>query len=102
VRTRRRTRSPPSCRVSTPRTSTYRCSATCSFSKAKSARREEKDKNYHSSERADGSFQRAFALPASVDRNKIAADISKGVMTLTLPKTAEAQKPIKKIEVKSS
>ena len=64
--------------------------------------REEKDKNYHLSERAYGSFQRAFELPASVDRNKIAADISKGVMTLTLPKTAEAQKPIKKIEVKSS
>ena len=64
--------------------------------------REEKDKNYHLSERAYGSFQRAFELPASVDRNKIAADFSKGVLTLTLPKTAEAQKPIKKIEVKSS
>jgi len=63
---------------------------------------EEKDKNYHFSERAYGSFQRAFELPASVDRNKIEADFSKGVLTLTLPKTAEAQKPIKKIEVKSS
>jgi len=40
--------------------------------------REEKDKNYHLSERAYGSFQRAFELPASVDRNKIAADFSKG------------------------
>ena len=64
--------------------------------------KEQNDKNYHFSERAHGSFQRAFELPASVDRNKIAADFSKGVLTLALPKTAEAQKPIKKIEVKSS
>ena len=64
--------------------------------------KEEKDKNYHFSERAYGSFQRAFELPGSVDRNRIAADFSKGVLTVTLPKTAEAQKPVKKIEVKSA
>ena len=64
--------------------------------------REEKEKNYHFSERAYGSFQRAFELPGSVDRNKVAADFSKGVLTITLPKTVEAQKPVKKIEVKSS
>jgi HSP20 family protein len=64
--------------------------------------REEKDKNYHFSERAYGSFQRAFELPGSVDRNKVAADFSKGVLTITLPKTTEARKPLKKIEVKSS
>jgi HSP20 family protein len=64
--------------------------------------KEEKDKNYHFSERAYGSFQRAFELPASVDRGKLSADFSKGVLTITLPKTAEAQKPVKKIEVKSS
>jgi HSP20 family protein len=64
--------------------------------------KEEKDKNYHFSERAYGSFQRAFELPASVDRGKIAADFSKGVLTITLPKTAEAQKPVQKIEVKST
>ena len=64
--------------------------------------KEEKDKNYHFSERSFGSFQRSFELPASIDRNKIAADFSKGVLTLTLPKTAEAQTPAKKIDVKSS
>jgi HSP20 family protein len=64
--------------------------------------KEEKDRNYHFSERAYGSFQRAFQLPASVDRNKIGADFSKGVLTITLPKTREAQKPAKKIEVRSS
>jgi len=37
-----------------------------------------------------------------VARDKIAADLAKGVLTLTLPKTAEAQKLAKKIEVKVS
>ena len=64
--------------------------------------KEEKDKNYHFSERAYGSFQRAFELPGSIDRSKIAADFSKGLLTITLPKTTEAQRPAKKIEVKSS
>jgi HSP20 family protein len=64
--------------------------------------KEEKDKDYHFSERSYGSFQRSFELPSSVDRSKIAADFSKGVLTITLPKTAEAQKPVKKIEVKST
>jgi HSP20 family protein len=64
--------------------------------------KEEKDKNYHFSERTYGSFQRSFQLPSSVDRDKVAADFSKGVLTITLPKTAEAQKPVKKIAVRSS
>ena len=64
--------------------------------------KEEKDKNYHFSERTYGSFQRAFELPASVDRNHVSADFAKGVLTITLPKTVGAQKPVKKIEVKST
>jgi HSP20 family protein len=64
--------------------------------------KEEKEKNYYFSERAYGSFQRAFELPASVDQSKILADFSKGVLTITLPKTPEAQKQQKKIEVKST
>ena len=64
--------------------------------------KEEKDKNYYFSERAYGSFQRAFELPASVDRDKIAANFSKGVLTISLPKSPDAQKQQKKIEVKST
>ncbi len=63
---------------------------------------EKKDKNYHFSERAYGSFQRAFELPASVDRDRISADFSRGVLTISLPKTAEAQRQPKKIAVKQS
>ena len=57
---------------------------------------EEKNKNYHHSERTYGSFQRSFELPMSVDRDKIAADFSKGVLTITLPKTAAMQQQQKK------
>ncbi len=64
--------------------------------------KEQKEKNYYMSERTYGSFQRSFALPDGVDRDKIAADLAKGVLTITLPKTAEAQKPAQKIEVKSA
>ena len=64
--------------------------------------KEEKDKNHYVSERAYGSFQRCFALPDSVDRDKISADLAKGVLTVMLPKKAEAQKPEKKIEVKAA
>jgi HSP20 family protein len=64
--------------------------------------KDEKDKNHYMSERAYGSFQRSFALPDGVDRDKIAAELAKGVLTITLPKTVEAQKPQKKIEVKAA
>src|SRR5271165_1627935 len=67
----------------------------------KAQKRQEKEENYYFSERAYGSFQRAFELPASVDRDKISADVSKGVLTITLTKTPDAQKQQKKIEIKS-
>ena len=63
---------------------------------------EEHKKDYHMSERTYGSFERAFALPEQIDHDKIAADLANGVLTITLPKTAEAQKPARKIEVKSA
>jgi HSP20 family protein len=49
---------------------------------------------------AYGSFQRSFALPDGVDRDNITADLSKGVLTITPPKTPESQKPKTRIEVK--
>ena len=64
--------------------------------------KEEKNKNWYVSERTYGSFQRAFTLPAGVDRDKIAAAFAKGVLTITLPKSAEAQKAEKKIAVKAA
>ena len=63
---------------------------------------EKKDTNYHMTERSYGTFQRSFALPDRIDRDKITADLSKGVLTIALPKSAEGQKPAKKIEVKTA
>lgn len=64
--------------------------------------KEEKDKNYHMSERSFGMFERSFTVPQGVDRDKIAAEFSKGVLTLTLPKKPEAQLETKKIDVKGA
>jgi len=68
----------------------------------KQEQKEEKKKDYFFSERRFGSFERSFRLPEGVEADKIAATIKKGVLTVMLPKTAEAQKPEKKIEVKSA
>jgi HSP20 family protein len=63
---------------------------------------ERKDKNYTLSERSYGSFQRTFTLPDGVDRDKISAEFSKGVLTLSLPKNSAAVAEPKKIEVKAA
>ena len=68
----------------------------------KQEQKEEKKKDYFLSERRYGSFTRSFRLPEGTDADKITAKITKGVLTVTLPKTAEAQKPEKKIEVKAA
>lgn len=62
--------------------------------------KEEKNKDFHMRERRFGSFERALRIPETVDPDKIEASFKRGVLTVTLPKTAEAQKPVKKIEVK--
>jgi HSP20 family protein len=68
----------------------------------KTEEKEEREKDYHLSERRYGSFQRSFALPDGIDMDKITANFAKGVLTVRLPKTAEARKNEKKIAVKSS
>src|SRR5262245_37115230 len=62
----------------------------------------EKHKDYYLRERSFGSFQRSFQVPEGVDTNKIEANFKNDVLTLLLPKSVEAQKTTKKIEVKAS
>ena len=62
----------------------------------------EESKDYHLHERHFGSFERAFALPEGIDADKIEASFEKGILKVTLPKAAAAQKPEKKITVKAA
>ena len=57
-------------------------------------RRHEKDvkeENYHRIERGYGNFLRSFALPASVEEEKVSARLTGGVLEIHLPKKAEAK-----------
>jgi HSP20 family protein len=60
----------------------------------------EKKEDFHLRERRFGSFARSVRIPDTVDADKIDASFRNGVLKVTLPKKAEAQKPVKKIEVK--
>ncbi len=68
----------------------------------KKEEKEEKKKDYYLQERHFGSFERTFGVPEGVDADKIEANFKKGVLLITLPKKAEAQKPAKKIDVKAA
>ncbi|MDQ7250485.1 Hsp20/alpha crystallin family protein [Dongia sedimenti] len=68
----------------------------------KKEEKEEKNSNYYLQERHFGSFERSFRIPATVDADKLEATFKKGVLTITLPKKAEALKPEKKIPVKAA
>ena len=61
----------------------------------------EKGENGYRSQQSYGSFSQSVRLPAEVDPDKVTATCSRGVMTVTLPKTEEARKNVRKIEVKA-
>ncbi len=66
--------------------------------------REQEDKDegedYIRMERSSGSFARTLQLPPTVDEESAEAEFKDGVLTVRVPKTAEAQG--KKVEVKAS
>jgi len=69
----------------------------------KRVEKDEERKGYRLSERRYGLFHRSFGLPAGVDTAKISAEFAKGVLKVTMPKTAEAQqKQPRKIAVKGA
>ncbi|MGB9118258.1 Hsp20/alpha crystallin family protein [Bradyrhizobium sp.] len=65
----------------------------------KQEEKEEKTKDRYVSERRYGSFRRSLQIPGSVDTNKIEANFKSGVLTVTLPKSADAEKKQKTIPV---
>jgi HSP20 family protein len=52
---------------------------------------EEKGRTFHRVERRSGTFSRCVTLPCSVKEEAIAAQYRDGVLTVKLPKTAEAK-----------
>ena len=65
----------------------------------KSEETEDKGKNHYQVERRWGSFYRSVPLPTAIDLSKADAVFKKGVLTVTLPKSAEAKKEAKEIPV---
>ena len=53
----------------------------------------------YAAERATGNFERSIRLPEFVDGDRIAADFSNGLLTITVPKAQAAQ--ARRIEIKA-
>ena len=52
---------------------------------------EVKEESVHRTERCYGSFARTFALPPTIDADKVSADYKAGVLTVRLPLREEAR-----------
>ena len=61
---------------------------------------EERNERVHRYERSYGAFERSFALPSTVDPDKIQASYEHGLLTVTVPK-AERARP-REIQIKVS
>ncbi len=59
---------------------------------------EDKTDTYYAYERTYGSFVRTFTLPASADPQQARADLTEGVLTITIGKVPEAQPRTVKVE----
>ncbi|MDR0549685.1 MAG: Hsp20/alpha crystallin family protein [Deltaproteobacteria bacterium] len=58
---------------------------------AKTLDKAEEGVNYHRREREAGSFSRSLTLPIKIKADEVAAVFKNGVLTITLPKAAEAR-----------
>lgn len=58
------------------------------------------DRNLKIIERASGAFTRTIYLPASVDRDRIAAELKDGLLTIVAPKRPDAE--ARSIEIKTA
>lgn len=63
---------------------------------------EKKGKSFYFSERSYGYFQRSFRLPEDAVESGGNADISDGVLTITIPKAKPKESSAKKISVKKA
>ena len=65
----------------------------------KKIERQEEKQGYFLSERAYGQIYRAIPLPPGLDTDAAKADLKNGVLTISIPQSAEARSSMKKISV---
>lgn len=65
----------------------------------KKLEKEEKERGYTYTERSYGSFERRIPIDAEVLSDKVSAVFKNGVLTVTLPKSPEAQKHVRRIPI---
>jgi HSP20 family protein len=68
----------------------------------KKAAHEEKNGDATYMERRYGSFSRSIQLPFEVEDEQVDAKYDKGVLTIRIPKPADAQQNVRRIEVKTA
>ncbi len=68
----------------------------------KRAESENHNGSAHYFERRFGSFFRSVRLPFAVEDEQVEAKYDKGVLTIRVPKPAEAQRQVRRIEVKGA
>jgi len=61
--------------------------------------KEVKEEHFRRKERRYGAFSRSFTLPGTVDASKVEANYTNGVLTIELPKRAEARPKQIKVNV---
>lgn len=62
--------------------------------------KDDEDGRYTRREFNRTSFERSFVLPQSVNGDAIKADCTKGVLKLTIPKSAESRPKLRQIDIK--
>ena len=68
----------------------------------KKAEKDDRRKDYYRMERSYGMFERTIPIPEGVDLDKVEASFKKGILTVSLPKSAEYQKERKRIPIKAA
>jgi HSP20 family protein len=68
----------------------------------KKAEQEQKEGDHYYMERRFGAFSRSVRLPFEVKDEKVEAKYDKGVLTIRVPKPTEAQKSVRRIEVRAA
>ena len=68
----------------------------------KESERETQEQSYVLRERSFGRFERVIPLPDGVDIDSAKATFKNGLLTISIPKTREAQAALKRVAVKNS